>query len=76
MKIIVKAKAGAREESLVKISPNYFEISVKALPVQGKANVAIAKVLAEHFQIPFLAVKLVSGFSSKIKSFEVINNAK
>jgi len=76
MKIIVKAKAGAREESLVKISPNYFEISVKELPIRGKANIAIAKVLAEYFQIPFLAVKLVSGFSSKIISFEVINNAK
>ena len=74
MKIIVKAKAGSKEEKLVMISPNHFEVAVKALPVQGKANIAIAKVLAKHFQVPPSAVRLSSGFSSKIKSFEIIDN--
>jgi uncharacterized protein len=71
MKINVKAKAGAREEKVEKIDESNFVVSVKEPPVQGKANFAITKALAEYFGTSSYNVRLISGFSSKQKVFEI-----
>ena len=85
MKIFVKAKPGAKEEKIeppaIKLwqesgegnsnEKEWFRVSVKERAVQGKANVAIAKVLAEYFKVSNSQVRLVSGFSSKQKVFEI-----
>lgn len=87
MKIFVKAKPGAKEERIdpppSKLfqenksdeteNKEWFTIWVKEAPVQGKANIAIAKVLAKYFKVANSQVKLVSGFSSKQKLFEIEN---
>ncbi len=72
MKIIVQAKPNAREEKVEKINETYFVVSVKELPVQGRANRAIAKALAEYFRVSPSHVSLVSGFTSKTKIFEIV----
>jgi uncharacterized protein len=72
MKINVKARPGAREEKIEKVGENIFEVSVKEPPVQGRANAAIIVVLAEYFGISKSQVRLVSGFSSKQKIFEIL----
>ena len=71
MKIFVKAKPGAREEAIEKISDTNFVIAVKEPPRGGKANRAITRALAEYFHAAPSAVRLVSGFSSRQKVFEV-----
>jgi len=58
MKIFVKAKPNAK--------------SVKEPPRQGRANAAIARALAEYFGVPLSSVRIISGFSSKQKIFEVL----
>ncbi|MBU1015318.1 DUF167 domain-containing protein [Patescibacteria group bacterium] len=70
MKIFVKAKPGAKEESVVKIDENHFEVQVKEPPKQGRANSAIAKALKEYLG---KEAKLVSGFASRQKVFEIAN---
>jgi uncharacterized protein YggU (UPF0235/DUF167 family) len=55
MKIFVKAKPAAREEP----------------PVHGRANAAISKALANYFKVSSSQVRLISGFSSKQKVFEI-----
>ncbi len=82
MKIYVKAKAGAKEN---KIAPpplkllktedekEYFIVFVKEPPRQGKANIAIRKLLAEYFKVTLSQVSLLKGESSKIKIFEIKN---
>jgi uncharacterized protein len=72
MKIFVKARPGAREEKIEKLSETQFIISVKEPPKKGRANYAIAAVLAEHFSVPFSRVRLVSGFSSRQKVFDIV----
>ena len=69
MKIFVKAKPRSKEERVEKIDGTHFIVSVKEPPVRGKANVAIAKALAERFGVSISSVKLVSGFSSREKVF-------
>ncbi len=84
MKILVRAKPKAKENTIQRISqPKLdfdsngkeematYKISVKALPVNGKANEAIVKIIAEYFDTSPSFVKLISGQNSKQKIFDV-----
>ncbi|TSC66817.1 MAG: hypothetical protein CEO19_477 [Parcubacteria group bacterium Gr01-1014_73] len=72
MRIIVHAKPLAREEKVEKNIDGSFTVSVIEPPVAGKANRAIARALAEHFQVAPAQVRLASGFSSRQKVFEIL----
>lgn len=71
MRIFVKAKPSAKKENVEKIDESHFVISVKEPPKDGQANKAIIKALAEHLDISSSAIRLVAGFSSKQKIFEI-----
>ena len=71
MKIFVKAKPNARENSIVKTGETEFNVSVKEPPVGGKANEAIIKFLADYFKIPKSQVKITSGFASRNKTITI-----
>jgi len=72
MKINVKAKPRARENKIEKIDEQNFVVSVIAPPVQGRANAAIVELLAEYFQVSQSQIRLVSGFTSRQKVFEIV----
>ncbi|OHA92216.1 MAG: hypothetical protein A3J09_01910 [Candidatus Zambryskibacteria bacterium RIFCSPLOWO2_02_FULL_51_21] len=79
MKIFVKAKTGAKENKvtppplrLVPGEEEWYTVSVKERPVEGRANEAITKLLAEYFKTPRSNVRLLSGAASKRKVFEII----
>ena len=71
MKIFVKAKPNAKNETVKEIDPSHFIISVKAPPKNGLANEAIARALATHLNVNRARVALTLGFASKEKIFEV-----
>ena len=71
MKITVKAKPLAHEEKVEKVGRDSFEVWVKEPPVKGLANMAIGNALARYFDVSSARVRLVSGFSSKNKIFEI-----
>ncbi|KKT78896.1 MAG: hypothetical protein UW76_C0044G0002 [Parcubacteria group bacterium GW2011_GWF2_44_8b] len=78
MKIFIKAKVNAKENKvtppLLKLMPEteeYYTVSVKERPVEGRANEAITKLLAEHFKVSLSQVLLISGATSKRKVFEI-----
>ncbi len=71
MKISVKVKPSAKIEKIEKIGENSFAVSVKEPPVQGRANEAVIKALAEYFGVSKLNVKIVSGWASKNKIIEI-----
>ncbi len=80
MKIFVRAKAGAKEDKvappplkLIKDPEEYYTVSVKEAPKEGRANEAIVKLLARHFGVSRSEVRLVSGATSKRKVFEIKN---
>lgn len=72
MKISVKVKPNAKQERVEKIGQNSFLACVKAGPVEGKANAAVVKALAEYFGVPRCAVTLVKGRSSQQKIFDIL----
>lgn len=71
MRIIVKAKPNAGEEKVEKLEDGSLVVSVKEPPVKGMANRAIVSALARHFGVSQSQVKLISGYSSRQKVFEV-----
>ncbi len=71
MRIFTTVKIRAKEESVEKVAQGY-KISVKALPVDGKANEAIRKLLSKHFKVPPSSIRLVSGQASKHKVFDIL----
>ena len=73
MKIIVKAKPAARENKIEKIDESNYTVWVKEKPVNGQANAAIIKLLAEYFDISQSLVEIISGFMAKTKVIEIHN---
>ena len=71
MKIQVKVKAGSRKESLEKTGENNFIVKINQPAVEGKANKALIKILAEYFDVSPSRVSIVSGDKSKNKIIEI-----
>ena len=71
MKIFVSVKASAKETSIKKIDDAHFSVSVKAPPVDGKANIAVRYALADYFHISISAITLLKGNASKQKIFDI-----
>jgi uncharacterized protein len=71
MRIFVKVKARAREALVKKIDEGHYVVSVKEPPVDGKANVAVLKTLADYFNLKRSKISLVVGQTSNQKVFEI-----
>ncbi|MCL5970701.1 MAG: DUF167 domain-containing protein [Patescibacteria group bacterium] len=61
------SKSCFKKGGVKRIDKNHFSVSVKEPPVQGRANAAIEKAVAEFFGISKSSVRIVSGFTSKQK---------
>jgi len=71
MKIQVKVKPNSKTEE-VSQERDSFIVNVKEPPREGKANQAVIKLLAEHFGVPQSQVRILSGFRSRNKVMEVV----
>lgn len=70
MKLSVRVKTNAKKEC-VTVVDGVYTVSVKALPIDGKANSAIEKLLAQHFNVAPSLVRVVSGNTARQKIIEV-----
>ena len=72
MRISVKAKPGSKQGDKVTQNPDgSFDVHLKQKPVDGKANEALIKVLAKHFDVRQNDVEIISGFTARQKIVEV-----
>ena len=72
MKISVHLKPNSRHrEEVVVGDDGVLTIYTKAPVIEGRANLAAAKLLAKHFGVAPSKVKLVRGATSKYKVFEI-----
>jgi uncharacterized protein len=70
--VVVRVKPGSRKGPLVEVGPNgELTIYVRERAVDGKANDAVTRLLADHLQLPRSRVELVSGTTSRLKRFRV-----
>ena len=72
MRIFVHAKPRAKAERVEQLDASHFAVAVVEPPKNGEANRATAEALAEHFSVSPSRIRLVSGFSSREKIFEIL----
>jgi len=72
MKLFVEAKPGAEKEKVEKIDPTHFAVAVKEPPVQGRANAAIIRALADFLGVAPSRLRIVAGWSSRRKTIKVL----
>jgi uncharacterized protein YggU (UPF0235/DUF167 family) len=83
MRIAVTAKTRASKEEVRQITVGtktlfgalpslpVYRVSVTEAPVDGRANEALVRVLAKHFDTSPSFIRLVSGHTGKKKVFEI-----
>lgn len=72
MKISVHLKPNSRHrEEVVVGDEGMLTVYTKAPAIEGRANAAAVKLLAEHFGVTPSKVKLVRGAASKYKLFDI-----
>ena len=71
MKIQVKVKPNSKTEEVSREGDSFI-VKVKEPPKEGRANRAVIKLLAQHFSVPQIQVKILSGFKSKNKVVEIV----
>lgn len=71
MRILVKAKPGAKVPSVKNVDGKFF-VAVKEHATEGRANRAIEKAIAKHFKVSPSRVRVVSGHTAREKVLEII----
>ncbi|HEY9034219.1 MAG TPA: DUF167 domain-containing protein [Pseudomonadales bacterium] len=70
----VRVKPNARDNRLEQQADGSWLAHVKALPVDGKANDALIRLVASHFGLRRAQVSIKSGGSGRIKRLVVDND--
>ena len=70
MKFSVKVVPGASRNGIVGWLGEDLKVRIQAPAADGKANDALCKFLASEFRLPFHAVRIATGFSSRKKIVE------
>ncbi|MGB2868632.1 MAG: DUF167 domain-containing protein [Bacteroidota bacterium] len=71
MKIRVKVKPNAHKNEVEKLPDGSYIVRVTSPPVEGRANEKLIEVLAEYFQRPKRAIRILVGKSGKHKIIEI-----
>lgn len=70
--ITVRVKPGSRKGPLVEVGTDgALTIYVRERAVDGKANEAVVKLLAEHLGVAKSRIELVSGATARVKRFRL-----
>jgi uncharacterized protein (TIGR00251 family) len=67
MRIKVKVKPNARENSIKEIEKDYFEIKVSVPPEKGKANEKVIDLMSKYFKVPKSKIQILTGHSTREK---------
>ena len=67
----VKVKPNAKINRFEQQADGTWLASVKAAPVDGKANAALIALIADHFGVPKRAVTIAAGAGARLKRVRV-----
>jgi len=73
MIIYIKVIPKSSRNKIEKISEGEYKAWITAPPVQGKANEALVKVLADYFDVSKSQVNIIGGKTAKTKIVEILN---
>ena len=67
----VKVFTNSKKEEVIRKSEDSFEVKVRAKPIEGQANIAVIDALAVFLKLPKNKVRLIRGFKTRNKLFEI-----
>lgn len=70
MKISAIIKPGAKNDA-IELRDGVYYVRTKASAVEGRANTAAIKLLADYFNVPKTRVRITQGATSRHKVFEI-----
>ncbi len=70
-RITIHAHPGSSKETITERSPGVLDVWVHATAVDNKANHAIIRVVARHFDTAPSTISVVRGSTSKTKILEI-----
>lgn len=70
-RVFVRVIPNAARSAVEELPGGELLVRVPAPPVEGRANEAARRVLAEHFGVPVSQVQLLSGARSRRKLFQI-----
>ena len=73
MKITVQVIPNASKNEIIDSNNGELKIKVQTPPEDGKANKAVIKILAKHFNVSKNKIKIVSGEISRLKIIEIFD---
>lgn len=71
MRISVRVTPNAKKAQVEAVGENAYRVKVNAKAQDGKANVRLIEILAEHFNVPFAAISIISGATSREKAIDI-----
>ena len=74
MRIKVRVSTNAKKAEVLETATGEFKVRVNAKAVDGAANIRLIEILAEHFNVPFGAIRIISGATSREKVIEIVGN--
>lgn len=72
MRITCHVLTQAKSNKVTRINDHTYRVSTTAPPVDNKANLAVAKLLAEHLGVKKSDVFLTAGHNTRKKLFDVV----
>lgn len=74
MRYTIFVKPGSKKGPLVEVGEDgTLTVFVRERAVEGKANAAIAELLAAHFNVPKTAITVVHGHTARHKIIDIID---
>lgn len=72
MKVTIRVKPSSKRGSFIQPSlTGELMVYVKEPALDGKANKAIVKLLADYYEVPKAQVTIISGLTSRIKIIQI-----
>lgn len=72
MLLKLKVKPNAKEEFIKTLGDGTLMVSVKAPPLDNKANERVIEMLSDFFDVPKSRILIKAGNSSKYKLVEIL----
>ncbi len=72
MRLTISVKPSSKQPGIKKLGENSFKVSVREPARDSRANQAVIKALAEHFDVAPSHLRLIYGQKSKMKIIEIV----
>jgi uncharacterized protein (TIGR00251 family) len=67
LEVALRVLPRAPKDAFAEEQPDHYRVRIKAPPVEGKANQALRRFVAESFGVPQGQVELLAGERSRLK---------